>query len=137
MYSAKETSTNQLNMAIAINKCPVTFTLDKIGGRWKALIIYHLLNGQKRYGELKKALPAVTEKMLIQSLKELEADHIVNREVKPVVPPHVTYRLSEAGKALGPALQAMAVWGLEHSKENTESAECDKKQVSRKLLPVE
>lgn len=115
MYAIKESSTNQLNKAIAIDKCPVTFTLDKIGGRWKALIIFHLLKGAKRYGELRKVLPAITEKMLIQSLKEMEADQLVSRNVKPVVPPHVTYQLTASGLALGPALKAMAEWGLVHS----------------------
>ncbi len=124
MYTAKETSTNQLNKAIAISKCPVTFTLEKIGGRWKALIIYHLLAEHKRYGELKKALPAITEKMLIQSLKDLELDKLVIRDVKPVVPPHVTYRLTEAGKALGPALKAMAEWGLGQPEYDHEAKKC-------------
>jgi len=115
MYEIKESSTNQANKESAINKCPVTFTLDKIGGRWKALLIYQLINGPQRYGALKRALPAITEKMLIQQLKELEADNLVNREVKPVVPPHVTYRLTESGQALAPVLQAMAEWGKEFS----------------------
>ncbi len=111
MYAVKESSTNQLNKAIAINTCPVTFTLDKIGGRWKALIIHQLMYGAKRYGEIRKGLPAITEKMLIQSLKELEADGLVRRDVKPVVPPHVSYELTTSGQALQPILQAMAQWG--------------------------
>lgn len=120
MYEIKESSTNQLNKVIAINRCPVTFTLDKIGGRWKALIIYHLIEGSRRYGALKKALPAISEKMLIQQLKELEADDLLTREVKPVVPPHVTYQLTEAGQALAPVLKAMAEWGFTY---NTSSVE--------------
>ncbi len=125
MYKTKETSTNQLNKAIAIDKCPVTYTLEKIGGRWKALVIYNLLSGPKRYGELKKALPAITEKMLIQSLKEMELDKLVIRDVKPVVPPHVTYHLTEAGKALGPALKAMAEWGLSYAENGQGEGKCD------------
>ncbi len=124
MYAIKESSTNQLNKNIAINKCPVTFTLSKIGGRWKALILYHLIGGTRRYGELKKALPAITEKMLIQSLKELEMDQLVHREVKPVVPPHVSYNLTEAGQALQPVLTAMAAWGIEFSNTEVPSGKC-------------
>ncbi|NDC42067.1 MAG: transcriptional regulator [Chitinophagia bacterium] len=115
MYAVKETSTNNLNRQSAVTSCPVTYTLDKIGGRWKALIIYNLLQGPQRYGALKKAMPAITEKMLIQQLKELEADLLVTREVKPVVPPHVTYSLTERGLALSGVLQAMAAWGLTYN----------------------
>jgi len=68
--------------------------------------------GPLRFGALKKALPAITEKMLIQHLRELEADLLVNREVKPVVPPHVEYSLTATGQTLGPILNAMAEWGL-------------------------
>lgn len=115
MYVAKESSTNQLNRQTSLSKCPVTYTLDRIGGRWKALILYHLNGKQLRYSELKRALPAITEKMLIQQLKELEADKLVVRDVKPVVPPHVTYSLTAAGMSLSPVLQAMANWGLTYS----------------------
>jgi len=111
MYTVKETSTNQMNLSMAIAQCPVAYTLDKIGGRWKALIIYRLIEAPLRYGALKKTMPAITEKMLIQQLKELETDGLVTREVKPVVPPHVTYSLTEAAQALAPILYALAVWG--------------------------
>lgn len=117
MYTTKESSTNQLNIHTALNQCPVTFTLSKIGGRWKPLILYHLSAGPLRYGELKKAIPAITEKMLIQHLKELEVDKLVNRDVKPVVPPHVTYSLTPCGQALSPVLKAMAEWGQYYSKQ--------------------
>jgi DNA-binding HxlR family transcriptional regulator len=115
MYAVKENSTNQLNKQTTLSKCPVTYTLERIGGRWKALILYHLSGGALRYGELKRAIPAITEKMLIQQLKELEADKLLIRDVKPVVPPHVTYTLTDAGKGLSPVLQAMALWGLTYS----------------------
>lgn len=115
MYSVKESSTNQANKQESLSKCPVTFTLDRIGGRWKALILYHLIAGPQRYGALRKLLPAITEKMLIQQLKELEADKLVNRDVKPVVPPHVTYSLTPAGTELAPVMQAMAQWGLKYA----------------------
>ena len=115
MYTAKESSTNMQNKQMLLDKCPVTYTLERIGGRWKALILYHLSNKALRYGELKRALPTITEKMLIQQLKELEADKLLLRDVKPLVPPHVTYSLTDAGMALKPVLQAMAKWGLMYS----------------------
>jgi DNA-binding HxlR family transcriptional regulator len=115
MYEVKETSTNNLNVTGALSQCPVTFTLHKIGGRWKPLILYHLSTGPKRYSELKKCLPAITEKMLIQHLKELELDNLVSRKAMPVIPPHVTYSLTEMGKGLKPVMDAMAKWGLQYN----------------------
>lgn len=112
MTAVKVSSTIQQNKEIVQNECPVTFTLEKIGGRWKPLILYHLQSGTLRYGQLKKCIPAITEKMLVQHLRELEADNLVNRNVKPVVPPHVEYSLTPAGLTLGPILHAMATWGL-------------------------
>jgi len=115
MYTAKESSTNQANKKVEMGQCPVTFTLNRIGGRWKVLILYHLTAQPLRYAELKRAIPAITEKMLIQQLKELEADQLVIRTVKPVIPPHVTYSLTDAGKALAPAMNALANWGIKYS----------------------
>ncbi|MCF8449173.1 MAG: helix-turn-helix transcriptional regulator [Taibaiella sp.] len=112
MYVAKASSTNQANKKAEVNQCPVTFTLHRIGGRWKALILFQLTAGPLRYAALKRAIPAITEKMLIQQLKELETDKLLIRSVKPVVPPHVTYSLTEAGKALAPVMRAMADWGI-------------------------
>ncbi|MBS1624823.1 MAG: helix-turn-helix transcriptional regulator [Bacteroidetes bacterium] len=110
----KETSTNQLNKKSELNKCPVTHTLDRIGGRWKTIILYHLMAGTKRYSELRRSIPPISEKMLIQQLKELEADGLVERRVHQVVPPHTDYSLSEVGVDLTPILNAMAQWGLKH-----------------------
>lgn len=114
MNQRKQSSTNNQNRLLAIDKCPVTFTLGKIGGRWKPLIIWHLREGKRRYSDLRKTLPHVTEKMLIQQLKELEHDELVNRIAKPVVPPFVEYELTDKGKQLSPILSAMAEWGMEH-----------------------
>lgn len=111
---AKESSTNQFNRNAALVKCPVTFTLEQIGGRWKPLIIYELRNGKMRYNELRKTLPLISEKMLIQQLKDLENDGLIVREARQVVPPFVEYSLSIKGEALRPVLQAMADWGIQH-----------------------
>lgn len=112
MTAIKESSTIQENKQYALEKCPVTYVMEKIGGYWKPIILYHLSNGSLRYSELKRAIPAVSEKMLIQHLKQLEADNLIIREAKPVVPPFVTYRLSSAGIGLMPVIQAMAEWAF-------------------------
>jgi len=114
MTAIKSSSTIQQNKKTALEMCPVTFTMEKIGSYWKPIIIYHLSEGSKRYSELKKAIPAVTEKMLIQHLKQLETDGLVIREARPVVPPYVTYQLSESGKQLLPVIHAMANWATAH-----------------------
>jgi DNA-binding HxlR family transcriptional regulator len=118
MTKIKETSTNQDNRKNALTQCPVTYTLEKIGGRWKPIIIYNLLGGTKRYSELKKLIPSITEKMLIQHLKQLEADNLVQRKAKPVVPPFVEYNLTASGNELRPVLEAMIGWAMKN-RENT------------------
>ena len=108
----RKTSSSNYENEIEINKCPVTFTLKRIGGRWKPIILWHLSHGTMRYNELRKAIPHVSEKMLIEKLKELETDSIVVRKSKPVVPPYVEYELSDLGKSLSPILSSMAQWGM-------------------------
>ena len=112
MTAIKESSTNYQNKQVIQNECPVTFTLEKMGGRWKPLILYQLQQGVLRYGQVKKGIPGITEKMLVQHLRELEADGLIIRDVKPVVPPHVEYSLTQSGATLTPILNAMAQWGL-------------------------
>jgi DNA-binding HxlR family transcriptional regulator len=115
MTAIKVASTNQVNKRENDTKCPVTFTLNKIGGRWKPLIINRLLGGPLRYGELKRAIPAITEKMLIQHLKELEADQLITRVAHPVIPPHVDYSLTQVGRDLSPILVAMKDWAAKYN----------------------
>ncbi|MCU0428399.1 MAG: helix-turn-helix transcriptional regulator [Cytophagaceae bacterium] len=114
MKKVKESSTNQLNKRSIELQCPVTFTLSIIGGRWKPLLLWHLQDGKKRYSELKKVLPQISEKMLIQQLRELESDGLVNRMAKEVVPPYVEYSLSAKGKDMHQLLKAMAQWGIKY-----------------------
>ena len=116
MTTIKESSTIQENKRYALSQCPVTYVMEKIGGYCKPIIIYHLHTGDKRYSELKRAIPAITEKVLIQHLKQLEADQLIIREAKPVVPPFVTYKLSAAGKGLFPVIDAMANWAFQDMK---------------------
>lgn len=108
----KEASTNNENRKAITVACPVSFVLEKIGGRWKPLILWNLKNGKLRYSELKKAIPPITEKMLIQHLKQLEADQLVIRKVVEVMPPHVEYCLTDSGAELLPALAVLADWGM-------------------------
>ena len=96
------------------NCCPVETTLDMIGGKYKALILWHLSVGKLRFSELKKVVVNATPKMLTQQLRELETDHLINREVFPVIPPKVEYSLTETGKSLIPVLTAMRDWGAEY-----------------------
>jgi DNA-binding HxlR family transcriptional regulator len=116
MGKVKASSTNQANKKDLVTICPVTYTMGIIGGRWKPVIVYHLLSGAKRYNELKKAIPTITEKMLIQHLRELEADRLVGRKVFPVVPPHVEYTLTDVGQELATVLYEMVKWSEKHAK---------------------
>jgi DNA-binding HxlR family transcriptional regulator len=118
MTAIKESSTIQANKQLAYQECPVTYVMEKIGGYWKPIILFQLLSGPKRYGELKRAVPTITEKVLIQQLKQLEADQLINRKAEPVIPPHVTYSLTRSGKALRDVLWAMANWAATDSKES-------------------
>jgi DNA-binding HxlR family transcriptional regulator len=118
MTQIKETSTIQENKQTAFKECPVTYVMERIGGYWKPIILFQLLTGSKRYSELRKAVPTITEKVLIQHLKQLEADKIIIREAKPVVPPYVTYSLSQSGEGLRPVMYAMATWAVEDSEAN-------------------
>jgi DNA-binding HxlR family transcriptional regulator len=97
--------------------CTITTTLSVIGGKWKAVILWHLLNETRRFGELKHLIPAVTHKMLTQQLRELEADGLIWRHVYAEVPPRVEYSLTTFGRTLIPILNAMAQWGLEHGQD--------------------
>ena len=115
MRNIKETSTNNENRKTIGAVCPVSFALDKVGGRWKPLILWNLRDRRLRYSELKKAIPPITEKMLIQHLKQLESDKLVIRRVVEVMPPHVEYGLTDAGSELLPALTALAEWGVKNS----------------------
>jgi DNA-binding HxlR family transcriptional regulator len=93
---------------------PMEVTLEVIGGKWKALLVYRLLNGALRFSELKRQVPGITEKMLTQQLRELEHDGVLERTVFAEVPPRVEYCVSEHGSSLQPVLAAMCQWGRQH-----------------------
>jgi len=101
------------------SSCPVTTTLSVIGGKWKPIILYIIRDETKRFGEIKRLIPTITQKMLTQQLRELEKDGIVNRKVYPVVPPKVEYSLTDYGRTLIPILNAMAKWGVTHNAQDS------------------
>jgi DNA-binding HxlR family transcriptional regulator len=94
--------------------CPVSLTLNVIGGKWKPAILWHLSEGYQRFGELKRRIPNITQKMLTQQLRELEQDGVVSRKVFAEVPPRVEYSLTVYGKTLEPILRQMCRWGEAH-----------------------
>lgn len=91
--------------------CPVETTIGAIGGRWKVLVIHHLLEGKQRFGELTRLLGGVSPRTLTRQLRELEESGVVEREVYQQIPPKVEYSLTELGRELHPVLKAMHTWG--------------------------
>ena len=103
-------------------ECPVSATLELIGGKYKALILWHLSEGTLRYSELRKRISGATAKMLTQQLREMESSALIHREVFPVIPPRVEYSLTALGNSLLPVLVTMRDWGAEYLKsKNLES----------------
>lgn len=94
--------------------CPVEACVEVIGGKWKGVILFHLLGGTKRFNELMRLMPDVTQRMLTRQLRELEDDQIVNRKIYAEVPPKVEYSLTDFGKTLEPVLRMIQGWGVEY-----------------------
>ena len=103
--------------------CPVEAVLSLISGKYKCIILWHLMEGTQRYSELRRFVPQATPKMLTQQLRELEADGIVVRKVYPVVPPKTDYSLTDYGRTLSPIVQAMCDWGKKYMSDRIEKAE--------------
>ena len=104
--------------------CPVEATLDLIGGKYKALILWHLSEGKLRFSELRKVIKNATPKMLTQQLRELETQKLIHREVFAVVTPKVEYSLTELGRSLMPILVAMRDWGADYMRTNNLESCC-------------
>lgn len=96
------------------DRCPVSATLELIGGKYKGLILWHLSEGTLRFSELQKKIPKATAKMLTQQLRELENNKLIDRHIFPVIPPKVEYSLTELGRSLMPVLASMRDWGAEY-----------------------
>ena len=98
--------------------CPVATTVQMIGSKWKLLIMRNLLTRPWRFNELKKDLEGISQKVLTDSLRSMEADGIITRTVYPEVPPRVEYALSELGESMRPIIKAMEIWGMDYKKNN-------------------
>ena len=98
-------------MSKPIPDCPVEMTLQLIGDKWKILILRDLLTGTKRFGELKKSVTGITQKVLTSNLRDMESSGLLTREVFPEVPPRVEYTLTDTGYSLEPILDSMYSWG--------------------------
>ena len=94
-----------------MKQCPVEVTVDLIDGKWKVMILYHLLDGTKRFNELRRLMPNTTQRSMTNQLRELERDGLIERTVYAEVPPRVEYRLTELGRSLEPLLLYMLEWG--------------------------
>jgi len=101
--------------------CPVELVIDLISGKWKLLILRELMFGTRRFSQLQRAIPGITQKMLTKQLRELERSGLVSRKVYPEVPPKVEYSLTELGKSLKDIFDAMHRWGERYMKEITSS----------------
>lgn len=104
--------------------CPVESTIELIGGKYKALILWHLSDSTLRFSELRKAISGATAKMLTQQLRELETQKLIHREVFPVIPPRVEYSLTDLGRSLLPILVAMRDWGANYLKTRNLEPNC-------------
>ncbi|MEM1225234.1 MAG: helix-turn-helix domain-containing protein [Planctomycetota bacterium] len=95
--------------------CPVEATLELIGGKWKGIVLYYLLDGKLRFSELQRRIGCVTQRMLTKQLRELEQNGLINRIVYAEVPPRVEYELTSVGETLEPILHALKAWGDTHA----------------------
>ena len=113
--------------------CAVEVTLGLIDGKWKGVILFHLQEGLLRFGELRRKMPGITQRMLTKQLRALEEDGLITRTVYPEVPPRVEYALSQTGQRLRPVIDALRAWGIEHkARLEAASAASQKQKIARK-----
>jgi DNA-binding HxlR family transcriptional regulator len=112
--SRKENSTNRINEKAITKGCPITSTVLAIGGRWKLIILWQLRDRSLRYNELRKAIPNISEKMLVQQLRELMESNWVSKKDYNEIPPRTEYSLTKLGKSFVPILQNIYTWGVKH-----------------------
>ncbi len=96
------------------NNCPVVYSLNKIGNKWKLLILHYIKQGNNRYSTLQKVIPDISRQTLTNQLRELEEDGILERIIYPQIPPKVEYKLTEMGNSLQPIIHEMSKWGLQY-----------------------
>jgi DNA-binding HxlR family transcriptional regulator len=110
--------------------CPVEACLEVIDGKWKGVILYHLLDGTRRFNELSRLMPKVTQRMLTRQLRELEADGILTRTIFNEMPPRVEYTLTPLGRTLEPVLKTLQKWGSDHLQEIVQARSVAKLKIS-------
>lgn len=114
MGKIKEASVNHENRRLLSSECSEIYAAGLISGQWTLAICCYLINGKLRFGELKKLIPNITERMLSMQLRKLEHNKLVTRTVYAEVPPRVEYELTSVGYALKPVIQALEEWGKKH-----------------------
>ncbi len=112
--------------------CAMDITMHYIGGKWKTVVLWYLRKEKKRFSELRRLIPNITEKMLSLQLKDLERDGIVGRRIYPEVPPKVEYFLTDFGKSLIPMLDEIALWGRNLAQSKAKMVDAKKKSVTKK-----
>ena len=117
-------------MTNAFPGCPVEAALGFLDGKWKGVILFHLLGGTRRFNEMRRFMPNITPRMLTKQLRELEDSGLISRTVYPVVPPHVDYDLTELGRTLEPVVLALHSWGLRH-------VTCRDNRIETSVVPLE
>lgn len=105
--------------SVAIHECPVTFTMSKIGGKWKPIILFLINKGANRFGVLLRGIDGISKQMLTKQLRELEADGFLHRKIYAEIPPRVEYSVTELGNSLFPIIESMKHWGEKHMENKT------------------
>lgn len=118
-----------------VERCPVTFTMEVIGGKWKLLIMYLVSNGINRFGKMSMMLRSISKQMLTTQLRELESDGIIERRIYAEIPPRVEYFLTAKGQSLLPIIVLMKEWGQSHLPEETRET-TDKRREAEVGAPV-
>ena len=113
--------------------CAMDITMHYIGGKWKTVVLWYLRKEKKRFSELRRLIPNITEKMLSLQLKDLERDGIVGRKIYPEVPPKVEYFLTDFGKSLIPMLDEIARWGRNLAQSKAKMVDAKKKSATKKM----
>jgi len=94
--------------------CPIEVTLEAVGGKWKGVLLHHLLSETVRFNELRRLMPEITQRMLTKQLRELETDNLISRKAYPEVSPKVEYSMTAYGKTTAPVIHALQAWGSQH-----------------------
>jgi len=113
-----------------IYQCSFEFALDMVSGKWKSLVLYYLSEETLRYSEIHRKINGITQKMLTQTLRELEKNGLVSRKVYPVVPPKVEYTITQSGAELIPIFQSLQAWGERVAKEQGVAIACSTEELS-------